>query len=266
MRGPAKPVFSTTPMRTSSVPASDDRVQALAIGLAEWVLREECAVWPPHPTLRATFSPLGRRGDAATSPFPSYPSRGMSPLPVFTGGPKDGSGRVARTRHPVLEQSPSDPSLAVVHDAHDITPARDTDEEIVPVSPCPDQISLTDVLHISDAITTPFEEANRIVWPEVVPIRAPSASLVVVAVPPLQKIRFRLAIVRISKELRSLAFLDDHLRTSRHRKRHCQRHSHCQGSNSHFHRPTLSITRLMNICRVSGGPTYGHFRFLLCAF
>ncbi|MGO7374094.1 hypothetical protein ACCT04_35810, partial [Rhizobium ruizarguesonis] len=43
--------------------------------------------------------------------------------------------------------------------------------------------------YISDAITTPFEEANRIVWPEVVPIRAPSASLVVVAVPPLQKIR-----------------------------------------------------------------------------
>lgn len=61
------------------------------------------------------------------------------------------------------------PSLAVVHDAHDIAPVGDTDQEIVPVSPCSDQISFTHVLHISDAITTPFEEANRIVWPEVVP-------------------------------------------------------------------------------------------------
>ncbi len=172
----------------------------------------------------------------------------------------------ARTRHPALEQSPSGPSLAIVDDAHDLTPARYAHEEIIPVSPCPDQISFTHVLHISDAITTPLEEANRIVWPEIVPTRAPSASLVVVAVPSLQKIRFRLVIVRISIEFRSLAFLDDHLRTGRHHKWHCQRNSHCQGSNSHFHRPTLSITQLMNICRVSGGPHLWTFPFSSVCF
>ncbi|ASR08066.1 hypothetical protein CHY08_13725 [Rhizobium leguminosarum bv. viciae] len=39
----------------------------------------------PHPAA-ATFSPqAGRRGYAATSPFPASLSHGTSPRPVFTG-------------------------------------------------------------------------------------------------------------------------------------------------------------------------------------
>jgi hypothetical protein len=85
MRGPAKPVFSTTPMRTSSVPASDDRVQALAIGLAEWVLREECAVWP----LIRPFGPPPRKRGEGDMPRPLRSPRtphGACPLSPFLRG------------------------------------------------------------------------------------------------------------------------------------------------------------------------------------
>ncbi|PDS88015.1 hypothetical protein CO654_01295 [Rhizobium sp. L18] len=51
-----------------------------------WVAIADVIAGPaPHPAA-ATFSPLaGRRGYAATSPFPANVSQGTSPLPVLHG-------------------------------------------------------------------------------------------------------------------------------------------------------------------------------------
>lgn len=100
-------------------------------------------------------------------------------------------------------------SVLVVDDAHNLASSGYTDENIVSVSPCSDQKAFTYVPYVPNTIASPLKQTNRIVRTEVDPIRPPSASPVVIAVPTLEEVRLPLAVGTIIARI--LAFVDNDL-------------------------------------------------------